>query len=339
MRNIFILICISFCFFSFQNRKTKNRLSGKVICIDPGHGGTAATDSFRIGPTGEREEWINLRVALHLKKMLEEKGAKVLMTRTDDSNVAFDNRINLAIGNKADVFLSIHHNATADSAVNFPIIYYHGNASENKASVALGKSVAKQLQQALYRKSSPVSLVSDHTIFPTAGTKVLRGTYGIPGIIAEASFFTHPPEEKRLKSEAYNEKEAKAFLKALEAYFNIMPPPVVDKYSMGMIPPFRVFQEAERMSEVAKQWYQNYASGKRLMQHAHPDSLQQAFELFTLSAQSFPDSYVAAQCHQYRADILEKLGKKEEAAYEAKRVKEFYVPVYSSRNLKRYVKN
>ena len=33
-------------------------LKYKIICIDPGHGGTANSDSFRIGPTGEREEWI-----------------------------------------------------------------------------------------------------------------------------------------------------------------------------------------------------------------------------------------------------------------------------------------
>lgn len=49
-------------------------LKRKIICIDPGHGGTAATDSYRVGPGGEREEWINLRVGLLLQKMLEKKG-------------------------------------------------------------------------------------------------------------------------------------------------------------------------------------------------------------------------------------------------------------------------
>lgn len=327
MRNLYLPVFIAICLFSFGGIPVKNTLRGKIICIDAGHGGTAATDSYRKGPTGEREEWINLRVALQLKKMLEDKGAKVLMTRVDDSNVAFDDRINLALTNKADVFLSIHHNATADSSVNFPIIYYHGNASENKASVALGKSVAKQLQLALYQKNSPASLVSDHTIFPTAGTKVLRGTYGIPGVIAEASFFTHPPEEERLKNEVYNQKEAKAFVKALENYFNITPASVVDKYSMGMIPPFQAFQEAGRMSEIAKKWYQDYEEGKNLMKNTSPESLQRAYDLFTRSARSFPDSFVAGQCHQYRAEILDKLGKKEEAANEARRVKEFYVPI------------
>jgi hypothetical protein len=43
-------------------------LNDKTICVDPGHGGTAHSDSFRVGPGGEREEWINLR-AVSLFKM------------------------------------------------------------------------------------------------------------------------------------------------------------------------------------------------------------------------------------------------------------------------------
>lgn len=62
-------------------------LKGKTVCLDPGHGGTAATDSYRVGLGGEREERINLRVALELKKMLEAKGARVVMTRTADVDV------------------------------------------------------------------------------------------------------------------------------------------------------------------------------------------------------------------------------------------------------------
>ncbi|MDO1445299.1 N-acetylmuramoyl-L-alanine amidase [Rhodocytophaga aerolata] len=303
----------------------QSNLAGKIICLDPGHGGTAATDSFRQGITGEREEWINLRVALLLKEMLEKKGAKVWITRTDDSNISFDDRINLAVDNKADVFLSIHHNGTADRSVNFPIVYFHGNASENVASVELGKAVAKHLKQFLYGGKTPVSVVSDHTIFPTAGTKVLRGTYGIPGIIAEASFFTNAVEEKRLKSKHHNEKEAQAFVKALEEYFSASHPPIAEKNSQVQLTPFAAFQEAERMNPVALQWKADFEEGKKLFRKGDSISLTQAMELFTRSAKSFPDSYVAAQCHSYRATILQKLGKAEEARHEEVRVKERYV--------------
>jgi N-acetylmuramoyl-L-alanine amidase len=305
----------------------ENPLSGKIICIDPGHGGTAATDSYRKGPTGEREEWINLRVALLVKEMLEKKGAKVVLTRSADSTISLDERVRLAMENKADLFLSIHHNATADSTVNFPIVYYHGNASENQASVDFGKQVAIQLRKALFTKNSPVSLVSDHTIFPTAGASVLRGTYGMPAIIAEASFFTHPPEEQRLKSAAHNQSEAAAFVQALENYFTKPAKPILAKNSRGEVVPFQVFQEAERMKPVAKLWKQDFEEGRKLMQKPDSASLAQAYVYFTRSVRSFPDSYIASQCHRYRIEILEKTGRTSEVVQEKQRLAEFYVPV------------
>ncbi|WP_266202673.1 N-acetylmuramoyl-L-alanine amidase family protein [Pontibacter kalidii] len=308
-------------------QKQQSPLAGKIICLDAGHGGTAATDSYRAGPAGEREEWINLRVALLLQEMLEEKGARVLMTRRADDNIPLADRARLAVENQADVFLSVHHNATADPEANFPIIYFHGNASENQASVALGRDVAQALSAHLYKGNTPVSLVSDHTIFAGAGTKVLRDTYGIPGVIAEASFFTHAAEEKRLKKKKYNRREAQAYVAALEAFFKKPTPAIAPKNSAVSFPPFRAFQEAERMSETAKLWYQDYREGLELMKRNDTASWQQAYELFTRSARSFPDSYVAEQCHENRAILLEKLGRVKEAEQEALRAQEHYVQV------------
>ena len=183
-------------------------LEDKIICIDPGHGGTANSDSFRVGPTGEREEWINLRVALELKTLLESQDCNVILTRNKDVPVTLKDRAFIAIENNADIFISIHHNATADSTVNFPIVYFHGNASENRASVQLGSSVIRHLAKLIYYGDTEMSLVSDFTIFPNSGTAVLRHSYGIPGVIGEASFFTHRAEEKRLKTKVYNALEA-----------------------------------------------------------------------------------------------------------------------------------
>ena len=221
MTQYFTALFLLFTACTSSRPENPSVLADKIICIDAGHGGTADTDSYRVGPSGEREEWINLRVAKRLSELLEAQGATVLMTRVSDTAVSLDERAELAVDQHADVFLSIHHNATADPAVNFPIVYYHGNASENRASVALGKQVTQQLRSALFNDSVPVSLASDHTIFPERGTAVLRGTYGIPAVIGEATFFTHPPEEQRLKTDAYNQREAEAYLRALEGFFSI----------------------------------------------------------------------------------------------------------------------
>ncbi len=117
-----VLLCLNISYV--QALQSVSPLQGKKICIDAGHGGTAASDNYRVGVNGEREEWINLRVAFLLKKLLQKKGAIVIMTRTTDEMIELATRAELAVKNRVDAFISIHHNATADRSVNFPIIFY-----------------------------------------------------------------------------------------------------------------------------------------------------------------------------------------------------------------------
>ncbi len=304
--------------------KQPTPLNDKTIVIDPGHGGTAQTDSYRVGPAGEREEWIDLRVGLLLRDLLEEKGARVLMTRTEDVQVALADRAKLAVENRADLFVSIHHNATADTTVNFPIIYFHGTASDNEAGVAFARKLALRLVDNMFDKETPFSVVSDFTIFSNAGTSVLRHTYGIPGVIAEASFFTHPEEEQRLKRREYNLNEAEAYAQAIEDFFSSQVPDILPKDSTHFPSKFQTLQEADRMSPIARRWKKDFEDGVVLMNAADTASIHKAYELFTRSARSFPDSHVAGECHRYRAELLRKLGRIEEAEDAEKRVKEFY---------------
>lgn len=329
MNRIFLTFLLLTALASVTTAQSKRKpLKGKIICIDPGHGGTAATDSYRVGPGGEREEWINLRVGLLLQKMLEKKGAKVVMTRIEDVQVPLADRAKLANDRKAALFVSIHHNATADSSVNFPIIYFHGNRSENVASVDFGKELGARLLKYLHRPGKPLSLVSDFTIFADAGASVLRNTYGMPAVLAEASFFTNPSEEQQLKQPQHNQQEALAYMEAIIAFFAKPIAPIAAKNSkVPVIPAFKVFQEAERMTPIARRWKQDFEEGKVFMTKRDTALLRESYELFTRSARSFPDSYVAGQCHQNRAVLLRKLGKAAEAVQEDQRFKEYYVPL------------
>lgn len=299
-------------------------VAGKKICIDPGHGGTAATDTFRVGLLGEREEWINLRVALMLEKMLVAKGAQVILTRKADVKVDLIERAALAIANKADLFVSIHHNATADRNVNFPIVYFHGAASENDASVQAAKFLASEVQKRLFNGNGHISVVSDYTIFPKKGAAVLRNSYGIPGLLAEASFFTNVEEEKKLKLDEYNYREATAFMNAIEAFFSRPQVKIKEKKIPDQIPVFEVLEEAERMKPEALNWLNDFETAKELFKAKDTSSLRKAYDLFTRSARSFPDSWVAKQCHEYRSSILHQLKKDKEAREESIRAKEFY---------------
>jgi N-acetylmuramoyl-L-alanine amidase len=303
----------------------ESSVSGKKICIDPGHGGTSTTDTFRVGLLGEREEWINLRVALLLQKMLVAKGAQVIMTRNADVKVDLIKRAELATSNKADLFVSIHHNATADRNVNFPIVYFHGAASENGAGVDAATFFAREVQKQLFNGKGHMSVVSDYTIFPKKGAAVLRNSYGIPALLAESSFFSNVEEETRLKLQEYNLREATAFMNAIEAFFSRPRSTIKEKKIPGELPVFHVLEEADRMKPEALNWLQDFETAKQLYKKNDSLSIQKAYDLFTRSARSFPDSWVAKACHEYRSAILHQLKRYKEAREEGIRAKEFYV--------------
>ena len=150
MNQIFLAVLLLAGFNAFGQKK-QSSIKGKTICIDPGHGGTAATDSYRVGPGGEREEWIDLRVGLMLQTMLEEKGAKVVMTRTEDVVVPLLDRSKIAVEGNAELFVSIHHNATPKGA---PVVFggievYVSKLNSNiKIAEELGAGILSKLKQA-----------------------------------------------------------------------------------------------------------------------------------------------------------------------------------------------
>ena len=84
-------------------------LSGKIICVNPGHGGSDP------GACGDlRESDMNLTVALRLGQLLSERGAQVIYTRTTDVRVPLSDRPVIANNAGADLFISIHHNGSSD---------------------------------------------------------------------------------------------------------------------------------------------------------------------------------------------------------------------------------
>jgi N-acetylmuramoyl-L-alanine amidase len=85
-----------------------NSLAGRTICVDAGHGGHST------GATGlqYKEKDLCLRISLELQRELEARGARVVMTRSDDTFVSLEGRCQIASGANADAFISIHLNST-----------------------------------------------------------------------------------------------------------------------------------------------------------------------------------------------------------------------------------
>jgi N-acetylmuramoyl-L-alanine amidase len=174
-------------------------LSGKVITLDPGHGGG---NPGAVGPAGVQESQINLAVALKLKKLLENSGAKVVMTRSTDRYVAapgsslgqeLQERLKIAEANNADLFISLHSNSNEEPSINGAMTFYYADAA---------KPLAENIQRSLVKATGAANKGVE-----TATFYVLRNA-AAPSVLVEMGFVSNPTEEQKLDSSEYQAKLA-----------------------------------------------------------------------------------------------------------------------------------
>ncbi len=114
----------------FQGGGATSKVTGAVVCLDPGHGGsdTGALEN------GVAEKDVNLDIALRTKGLLEAKGYRVVMTRVSDQAVSLAQRCAIANGSHAAVLVSIHNNARPPDVQGTTTYYCSG--SEDGAQLA-----------------------------------------------------------------------------------------------------------------------------------------------------------------------------------------------------------
>ena len=195
------------------NYRTTGGISGKIIVLDPGHGGS---DPGAIGPTGLQEKQVTLPIAEYLKSILEAKGAKVILTRTTDVDVygphasgvdELQARVNVANGNQADAFISIHINSFSNPNVGGIATYYFDGSEQSKK---LASSVQEQIAE-------HSGFNGDRGIQP-GNLYVLRHSL-MPSILVELGFISNPKEESHLKESSTRQEFANELAKGLELYF------------------------------------------------------------------------------------------------------------------------
>ena len=192
-------------------------LKGFKICLDPGHGGQSHVPDYKRGPTGVREAEVNLRVAFHLREMLQQVGAAVIMTRVDDSYVSLPMRSQIANESSADFFISLHHNGIDNPKVNYTSTWYHGDADDSRQSLDLARYIQQGVSDALQLPTSPASGLYSDKLITASGFGVLRLT-ACPAVLCEASFLSNPEEEVRLQEETYLRKEAYGYFLGIARY-------------------------------------------------------------------------------------------------------------------------
>jgi N-acetylmuramoyl-L-alanine amidase len=216
------------------------------IVIDAGHGGH---DTGTIGPGGLCEKELVLDVAVRLKKLIETKmGSEVVMTRSDDTFIPLEERTAIANEKDADLFVSIHANASRDPSARGIETYYLNFTSnpealevaarENATSqesvhglqqliekIALtekieeSKELAQQVQRSLYAQVAQSNGQERDRGLKKAPFVVLIGA-NMPSVLSEISFLTNPRDETLLKRTTYRQKIAEALYRGIDRYAN-----------------------------------------------------------------------------------------------------------------------
>ncbi len=220
---------------------------GRVV-IDAGHGGH---DTGTIGPTGVCEKDVVLDIALRLRSLLEhDTGSSVTLTRSDDTFIPLEERTAIANQNSADLFISIHANASRDKSARGLEAYYLNFTSNPEAlEVAARENATSQESvhqlQDLIKKIALTEKVEEshefaklverqiHQSLAKAGNAqrdrgvkrapfvVLIGA-NMPSILAEISFLTNPRDERLLNRPDYREKIAEGIYQGIVHYMNTL---------------------------------------------------------------------------------------------------------------------
>ena len=214
----------------------------RTIVIDPGHGGK---EVGAVGPSGLMEKDITLAVSKKLAAALGARlGARVVLTRDDDSVVTLDQRTALANQYGADLFLSVHMNAAVvKDAKGSETYFLNLEASDELArraaeteNAAGGRSSgnddlkmilwdlahqeylqeSSRFAQAIQEEMNRASGVQNRGV-KQAPFKVLIGAT-MPAALVEVGFITNPEEEAKLQSDAFQNLMVSALVRAVERY-------------------------------------------------------------------------------------------------------------------------
>ncbi|MGC4055109.1 MAG: N-acetylmuramoyl-L-alanine amidase [Paludibaculum sp.] len=214
------------------------------VVIDPGHGGH---DHGTTGPTGLTEKDLVLDVSLRLGALIEQRmGSQVIYTRSNDTYIGLEERAVLANKNRADLFLSIHANATTYRNISGAEVYYLNFTTSKEATevaarenAGAGKSVfelreliqkialkdrleesrefATRVQASLASTWSKMDSTAQNRGVKKAPFVVLIGA-SMPSVLAEIGFISNPRDEALLRKPDQRQRLAEALFKGIQQY-------------------------------------------------------------------------------------------------------------------------
>jgi N-acetylmuramoyl-L-alanine amidase len=200
-----------------QAKKT----NGKVVVIDPGHGGA---DPGKVGINGAKEKDVNLAIAKVLRTVLEDKGFEVAMTRTEDKVLGNSSKFskigdlnerceiinNMYTKNNECIMISLHQNSFTQESVHGAQTFYYQRSEKSKS---LGEAVQQELNKEVNKEKEKKAKPND-SYYILINSKC-------PGIIVECGFLSNFTEAGKLVDESYQMQLAEILCSGIMNYFDI----------------------------------------------------------------------------------------------------------------------
>ena len=222
------VVMVALCTFALQTN-TRNTnvvqtvalpVSNKVIVLDAGHG---KPDEGAQSSTGTTEAETNLKITLKVQSLLEQSGATVILTRSDDEAIYdldsktlkqkkisdIHNRVKIGNEAHADIFVSIHLNKIPQEQYwGWQCFYKEGN----EQSIKLAKSLQENLNESIQKENKRVAMKLENVY--------IMKHVEIPISIVECGFLSNKEEEKMLLEDEYQNKLAWGIFNGIIEYFN-----------------------------------------------------------------------------------------------------------------------
>ena len=199
-------------------------LDGRVIVIDPGHGGEdpgAVVNGFK-------EKDVNLQIALKVKSLLEAAGATTIYTRDGDLTLGnsadhrrsdLEARLQIASESNGDIFISIHADSLEDTSRTGVVVFYGPASGYLYSHTRPLELIARSRNLALTLRDSLRIVASADDRGVRSVPYYLLGKIGIPAVIAEVGTLTNYSEAIRLNDPNYQQQVAASIFSGILTYF------------------------------------------------------------------------------------------------------------------------
>jgi len=179
------------------------RLKGMTIGLDAGHGGSA---SGAVSPSGYKEKDLNLAMVYMLKAELEKRGANVVMSRKDDSDMNMSERKKIFKEGGIDMLISIHCNASGNPLVSGGTSTYYRHIEYRDLAKAILERVV-----AIDGGIKNFGLVGNFNFSLNASTE-------FPSVLVETLFVSSLPDEEKITDPKFQKKIMKEVVKGIKDY-------------------------------------------------------------------------------------------------------------------------